>query len=72
MSGQEAQRFGKVLVAFDGSKDSLKAVELSCSLAGKYGSTLIVVHVFSTVLPPYTGVTPMPIPELEGATAVSK
>ncbi|MGP8126153.1 MAG: universal stress protein [Nitrososphaerales archaeon] len=72
MLGQEASVFRKVLVAFDGSKDSVKAIELSCSIAGRYGSTLIVVHVYSTVLPPYTGVTPMPIPELEGVTAVSK
>jgi len=72
MAGLETPRFRKVLVAFDGSKDSVKAIELGCSLAGKYSSALVVVHVYSTVLPPYTGVTPMPIPELEGATAVSK
>jgi nucleotide-binding universal stress UspA family protein len=72
MSGNEAPGFRKVLVPFDGSKDSVKAIELGCSISGKYGSALVVVHVHSAVLPPYTGVTPMPIPELEATTAVSK
>lgn len=64
--------FGKILVAFDGSKDSIKAIDIACSLAEKYGSTLIVVHVYTTPLPPYAGVTPMPVPELEGLSALSK
>jgi len=72
MSGEKAHAFGKILVAFDGSKDATKAVEIACSLAEKYGSTLTVVHVYSTALPPYTGVTPMPVPELNGVSALSK
>jgi nucleotide-binding universal stress UspA family protein len=72
MTVQDVPGFGKIVVAFDGSKDSFKAIDLGCSLTSKYGSTLVIVHVYSTALPPYTGVTPMPVPELEGATAMSK
>ena len=72
MSGQEALAFRKVMVAFDGSKDSIKAVDFGCSLAEKYGSTLVVVHVYSTAFPPYSGVAPMPVPEFEGAEALFK
>jgi len=64
--------FGKIMVAFDGSRDSVKAIELGCSLAEKYASTLIIVHVYSSALPPYTGVAPMPVPEFEGVIAASK
>ncbi len=53
------------MVAFDGSKDSVKAIDFGCSLAGKYGASLVVVHVYSPALPPYTGATPMPMPEVE-------
>ena len=62
------------MVAFDGSKDSVKAIDFGCSLAEKYGSTLVVAHVYSPALPPYTGATPMPMPEveLEGVAELSK
>ena len=62
------------MVAFDGSKDSVKAVDFGCSLAEKFGSTLIIAHVFSAALPPYGGATQIPIPEpvFEGAEALSK
>ncbi len=60
------------MVAFDGSKDSVKAVDFGCSLAEKYGSTLIIVHVYSITFPPYSGVAPVPVPEIEEAEALSK
>jgi len=72
MSGQMVTNFTKIMIAFDGSKDSVKAVELGCSMAEKYGSTLILAHVFSPALPPYTGVAPMPVPEIEGIAVVAK
>ena len=72
MTGVDGPSFRKVLVAFDGSDDSVRAVETACSIASKYGSALTVVHVYSPTLPPYAGVAPMPVPELEGAMAVSK
>jgi nucleotide-binding universal stress UspA family protein len=72
MSGQEGLGFGKIMVAFDGSKDSVKAVDFGCSLAEKYGAALVIVHVYSVAFPSYSGVAPMPVPEFEGAEAVSK
>ena len=62
------------MVAFDGSKDSVKAIDYGCSMAEKYGSTLVIVHVYSPALPPYTGAAPMPMPEveLEGVAELSK
>src|SRR5208337_2477459 len=72
MSGQEGPSFGKIMVAFDTSADSVKAVDFGCSLAEKYGSTLIIVHVYSTAFPPYSGVAPMPVPEYEGIAELSK
>ncbi|MGD0476710.1 MAG: universal stress protein [Nitrososphaerales archaeon] len=72
MSGQEGLTFRKIMVAFDGSKDSVRAVDFGCSLAEKYRSTLVVVHVYSTAFPLYSGVAPVPVPEFEGAEALSK
>jgi nucleotide-binding universal stress UspA family protein len=72
VSEKSVQGFGKVLVAFDGSDDSVRAVEMGCSVAMKYGSGLIVAHVYSTAPPPYTGIAPMPMPEMEGAALASK
>jgi nucleotide-binding universal stress UspA family protein len=72
MSGNVGPGFEKVMVAFDTSKDSVKAVEFGCSLAGKYGSTLLIVHVYSTALPAYGGVAQMPVPEYENIAELSK
>jgi nucleotide-binding universal stress UspA family protein len=74
MSWPEGPNFGKIIVAFDGSKDSVKAVDFGCSLAEKYGSTLIIAHVYSPSLPPYSGAVSMPIPEaeFEGIEELSK
>ena len=55
--------FKKIVVAYDGSKDSIKAVQVACSMALKFGSTVAVVHVYrspSTVYAPGPG---MPIPD---------
>ena len=60
------------MVAFDGSKDSVRAIDFGCSLAGKYGSTLVIVYVYSATLPPFTGAAPMPEPIFEGAAELSK
>ena len=62
--------FGKILVAFDGSKDSERAISLACSLTLKFGSELTVVHVFSSPSIGYSATSGMPIPdykELEDA-----
>jgi len=56
-------RFGAIIVAFDGSKDSEKAMGLACSLALKFGSELTVVHVFSSPSIGYGATSGMPIPD---------
>jgi nucleotide-binding universal stress UspA family protein len=55
--------FGKILVAFDGSKDSQNAIRLACLLALKFGSELTVVHVFSSPSIGYGATSGMPIPD---------
>jgi nucleotide-binding universal stress UspA family protein len=55
--------FGRILVAFDGSKDSQKAIGLACSLALKFGSELTVVQVFSSPSIGYSATSGMPIPD---------
>jgi len=55
--------FGNILVAFDGSKDSQKAIGLACSLALKFGSELTIVHVFSSPSIGYSATAGMPIPD---------
>ena len=36
----------KVMVAYDGSPDSMKAAKTACMLAGKFGSEVVLVHVY--------------------------
>lgn len=64
--------FSRILVAFDGSEDSVKAARLACSLAKKYGSTVTVAHVYSFAVFAYGGATPMPIPDLQPLEEAAK
>jgi nucleotide-binding universal stress UspA family protein len=41
------EKMNRIVVAFDGSKDSVKAVKLASSVATKFHSSLTVVHVYS-------------------------
>ena len=50
-------------MAFDGSDDSVKAMNLACALALKFASKLIVVHVFSSPSVGYSATSGMPIPD---------
>jgi nucleotide-binding universal stress UspA family protein len=45
--------FSKILVAFDGSKSSLDAVERAIEIGRKYNSSLIVLHVLDSYKYPY-------------------
>jgi nucleotide-binding universal stress UspA family protein len=45
--------FSKILVAFDGSKPSLDAVESAMEIGNKYNSTLIILHVLDGYKYPY-------------------
>ena len=42
---EKANEFEKILVAVDGSEQSMRAVEVGISLAKKYGSTLTALYV---------------------------
>ncbi|MFZ0184811.1 MAG: universal stress protein [Nitrosotalea sp.] len=44
-----AQRFEKILVPLDGSKNSLKALETAIHLAGENEASLVVIHVIHTL-----------------------
>lgn len=45
--------FSKILVAFDGSKPSLDAVESAMEIANKYNSSLIILHILDGYKYPY-------------------
>ncbi|HEU5121032.1 MAG TPA: universal stress protein, partial [Candidatus Nitrosocosmicus sp.] len=45
--------FSKILVAFDGSKSSLDAVERAMEIGRKYNSSLIILHVLDSYKYPY-------------------
>jgi len=60
---QQSARFGKIIVAFDGSKDSIKAVKLACSLGSEYKSEVAVVHVYSSPAVGFSAASGMPIPD---------
>ena len=64
--------FRKVVAAFDGSKDSVKAVQLAASLASKYGAELTVVHVYNSPAMAFAGGPGMPMPDYTELEAASK
>jgi len=64
--------FNRILVAFDGSEDSVKAARLACSLAKKYGSKVTVAHVYSFAVFAYGGATPMPMPDVQPLEEAAK
>jgi nucleotide-binding universal stress UspA family protein len=47
--------FKRMLVAYDGSNDSKKAVEAACALAKRLGSILELIHVYSVPIYTYGG-----------------
>lgn len=56
------KRFDKIMVAFDGSDDSVKAVGTACTIAAKFGSSVTVVHVFAPPMLVYGSVAGIPMP----------
>jgi nucleotide-binding universal stress UspA family protein len=72
MDGESDVKFEKIMVAFDGSRDSLKAIEVGCSLAEKYEASLVVVHVYGLSLPVYAAGATMPLPEIDQAAVTAK
>lgn len=59
----DSAKFGKIVVAYDGSDDSAKAIRLAGSVASKYGSTVILVHVVKSPLVEMGAASGMPIPD---------
>jgi nucleotide-binding universal stress UspA family protein len=57
--------FRRIIVAFDGSADSVKAVRTACSMAKEYGADLRIIHVYS--IPAFTYATPAPIPQIDAS-----
>jgi nucleotide-binding universal stress UspA family protein len=53
---QDGASFKRILVAFDGSSDSVKAVKIAASIAKEHGSKLTIVHVYT--VPTYSYMTP--------------
>ncbi|HEX5673207.1 MAG TPA: universal stress protein, partial [Nitrososphaeraceae archaeon] len=45
--------FSRILVAFDGSKPSMDAVESAMEIGTKYNSSLIILHVIDSYKYPY-------------------
>jgi nucleotide-binding universal stress UspA family protein len=61
-----------IVVAFDGSKDSAKAIEVSSELAMKFKSDLIVVHVYASPMIAYSGIGGLPAPSFAGLEDAAK
>ena len=59
----DAGEFARVVVAFDGSKDSMRAVKLAGSFASKYRSEITVVHVFSSPAIGFSAASGIPVPD---------
>jgi nucleotide-binding universal stress UspA family protein len=59
----ESIALNRILVAFDGSKDAVRAVQLACSFARRFGSEISVVHVYSSPLIGFSAASGMPIPD---------
>jgi nucleotide-binding universal stress UspA family protein len=53
--------FRKIVAAYDGSENSTRAVGVAAGLAAKFGSELVVVHVYSSPVIPYS-VAGAPVP----------
>ncbi len=65
-------KLSRIVVAFDGSKDAIKAVQLACSLATKYGSEVTVVHVYSSPMIGYGAASGMPVPDYRDLEEAAK
>jgi nucleotide-binding universal stress UspA family protein len=57
--------FKKIVVAYDGSADSGKAIGFAARLAEKFGGEITVVHVYSSPMI-YSGAAGLPAPDVPG------
>ena len=65
-------QFSRIMVAFDGSKDSVKAVQLAASLSSKFSTELEVVHVFASPAIGFSAASGMPIPDYSDMEEAAK
>jgi nucleotide-binding universal stress UspA family protein len=65
-------RFRRIVVGFDGSKDSAKAVRLACSIAARNEARVTVVHVYTSPVIAYSAAAGMPIPDYGGLEQAAK
>jgi len=64
--GLAKNSFSRILAAYDGSPDSLKAVRRASALSSEFGASLVVVHVYSLPSVVYGGPGPMPLVDFKG------
>jgi nucleotide-binding universal stress UspA family protein len=57
---QSKIELGKLVVAFDGSEDSIRAVQMASVIASKFNSKVTIVHVYNVPIVTYGGVTGPP------------
>lgn len=64
--------FKRILVAFDGSNDSRKAVKAACAVSKCLGSKLTLLHVFSVPVYSYGGPGGLPQVSIQSLAATAK
>lgn len=64
--------FKRIVVAYDGSKDSTKAVQVACSISAKFGSAVAVVHVYHSPSTVYATGPGMPVPDFTDLEAAAE
>lgn len=64
--------FARIVVAFDGSKDSVRAIKIACSLAKSHHSEFVVVHVYSSPMIAYGAGASLPVPDYKDLEDAAK
>ena len=62
----------RIVVAYDGSGDAAKAIEVSAELSAKFGGSLTVVHVYSSPTMAFVGPTGLPAPDINELESAAK
>jgi nucleotide-binding universal stress UspA family protein len=57
---QSKTEFGKLVVAFDGSEDSIRAIQMASVIASKFISKVTIVHVYNVPIVTYGGMAGAP------------
>ena len=62
----------KIVTAYDGSKDSAKAVEVGAELALKFKAELVIVHIYSSPVIAYAGGAGVPAIDMDDLEEAAK